>query len=88
MSVPNIRARVDRYCKIYLEAWDRNGNFISENIFGYKAIVYQHEIDHLNGIIFTDHVKDNTSIVTYENYDKYFSHIYKLEISELISRYT
>ncbi len=87
LSVPNIRARVDRHCEIHLDAWDRKGNIISEDIYGYKAIVYQHEIDHLNGIIFTDLVKDKRSIVTYKNYQKYFSKLYELEICDLLKKY-
>ena len=36
----------------------------SEIIKGYEAVVYQHEIDHLDGVLFTDKVKDNKSLVT------------------------
>ena len=45
--------------------------FHSKEISGFSAIVYQHEIDHLDGILFTDKVSDNKSLVSNSNYLKY-----------------
>ena len=71
LSVPNLRGKVSRYCKIQLDYYDQNAKHLSETITGYAAVVYQHEIDHLDGILFTDRVKDNRTLVTYTNYLKY-----------------
>ena len=35
---------------------------ITEDIKGLASIVYQHEIDHLDGYLFTDKVKDNSTL--------------------------
>lgn len=57
LSVPyNFRADVKRYERVTLEALDLKGNPIVEELEGYPAIVAQHETDHLDGILFIDHI--------------------------------
>ncbi|WLD94996.1 peptide deformylase [Alkalihalobacillus sp. AL-G] len=46
---------VPRYAKIKVKAIDIDGNEIELRLKGLPAIVFQHEIDHLNGIMFYDH---------------------------------
>ena len=80
LSVPNIRGRVYRSYDIKVEYYDENANFINEEIKGFQAIVYQHEIDHLDGFIFTDKVYNNDSLVTYDNYVEFYEKNYKQEL--------
>ena len=56
LSVPDLRADVKRAESILVEGFDREGNPIRIDAEGYLAIVLQHEIDHLNGILFIDHI--------------------------------
>ncbi|MEA1899741.1 MAG: peptide deformylase [Thermodesulfobacteriota bacterium] len=56
LSVPDLRADVKRAESILVEAFDREGKPIRIDAEGYLAIVLQHEIDHLNGILFIDHI--------------------------------
>ena len=58
---------------------------ITEDIKGLESIVYQHEIDHLHGFLFTDKVEDNSTLVTYENYQKYYEEEYKKELENFNS---
>ena len=51
LSVPNIRGKVKRYNNIKVEYFDRNGMPHKKIIAGLSSIVFQHEIDHLNGYI-------------------------------------
>jgi peptide deformylase len=51
-----IHARVKRYAKIWLYALDRHGNDISRECDGFLARCVQHELDHLEGIVFIDHL--------------------------------
>lgn len=60
LSLPNIFGLVKRSKKIYLKYNDLEGNKIKEKIKGLKAIVIQHEIDHLNGILFIDRAETIT----------------------------
>jgi peptide deformylase len=46
---------VPRYAKIKVKATDLDGNEIELRLKGLPSIVFQHEIDHLNGIMFYDH---------------------------------
>ena len=49
-----------RYARITIKAFDENGEPLKLRFRGYPAIVLQHEIDHLNGVLFYDHInKDN-----------------------------
>lgn len=60
----NIEGFVVRYARITVKAFDIEGNPIKLRLKDYAAIVMQHEIDHLNGIMFYDHInKDNRFFV-------------------------
>lgn len=55
-----IEGNVVRYARITVRAFDMDGNKLKLRFRGYPAIVLQHEIDHLNGVMFYDHInKDN-----------------------------
>ncbi len=56
LSVPDFRADVKRAANITVEAHDREGNPIRMDAQGQLAIVLQHEIDHLNGTLFIEHI--------------------------------
>lgn len=58
-----IEGYVLRYHRVTVRAYDLEGKEIRLRLKGYPAIVVQHEIDHLNGIMFYDHInKDNPFI--------------------------
>lgn len=54
LSIPGYFAPVKRYAKIYIKAYDINGNFFEKELEEVSAIVFQHEYDHLEGILFID----------------------------------
>ena len=56
LSVPDFRADVKRAEKILVEGVDRDGNPLRFDAEGMHAIVIQHELDHLNGTLFIDHI--------------------------------
>jgi peptide deformylase len=56
LSVPEYRANVKRAAHILIEGYDRNGKALRFEATGYKAIVLQHEIDHLTGTLFIDRI--------------------------------
>lgn len=64
-------AKVPRYRKIELTYNDESGDEHRELFEGLAAHVIQHEVDHLNGVLFVDKVKDTTSYLTYKEYLKY-----------------
>ncbi|MGI8913293.1 MAG: peptide deformylase [Chloroflexota bacterium] len=58
LSLPGYYADVQRAAKVSVKALTRNGKPIKINADGMLARVLQHEIDHLNGVLFIDHLKN------------------------------
>jgi peptide deformylase len=56
LSVPEFRADVKRAASITVEGHDRDGKPLKIDAEGIMAIVLQHEIDHLNGTLFIEHI--------------------------------
>ena len=56
LSVPDFRADVKRAASILVEGFDRNEKPLRIEAEGFLAVVLQHEIDHLNGILFIDRI--------------------------------
>lgn len=59
LSVRDIYGKVPRHTKVRVRAQDEQGRFFRVTAEGFLARVFQHEIDHTNGILFIDHIKDN-----------------------------
>lgn len=58
LSIPNQKDDVLRSQAIRLEYIDSKGNVLAENIEGFTAVIFQHEVDHLYGILFPDRIQD------------------------------
>lgn len=56
LSIPKIRENVSRHEKLSISYYDENWNFHEERYEGYAARIIQHEYDHIEGILFTDHL--------------------------------
>ncbi|MCH5165170.1 MAG: peptide deformylase [Clostridiales bacterium] len=54
LSIPEIREKVERPRHVVVHAFDRHGNPIELKADGFEASCFCHEIDHLDGILFTD----------------------------------
>ncbi|QER42298.1 peptide deformylase [Thermodesulfobacterium sp. TA1] len=54
LSIPGYYAKVERYSKLYIRALDLQGNLVEKELDGLHAIAFQHEYDHLEGILFVD----------------------------------
>lgn len=58
LSLPGITAQIDRGRTLRIVAKDASGNPIEQTECGYVARIWQHEFDHLNGILITDRMGD------------------------------
>jgi peptide deformylase len=56
LSLPNIWGEVQRYSQIHVDFMDANGRKHSQKFSGFMAVVIQHEVDHLDGILFPKRV--------------------------------
>lgn len=59
LSVKNIYGKVPRHTKVRVKALNEEGKEFRVTAEGFLARVFQHEIDHTNGIVFIDHIKEN-----------------------------
>jgi len=60
LSIPDIRGDVLRNYTIKLTYFDMDGKFHDEMIEGFTAVIFQHETDHLLGILFTDRLSQQS----------------------------
>lgn len=58
LSVPEVYDKVERPNKVRIEALDQDGQVIDEVAEGLLAVCIQHEMDHLNGVIFVDYLSN------------------------------
>ena len=70
LSIPGRSLTVPRYKQIHLSYYTRTGEFVSEEVKGFKAIISQHEYDHLNGVLIVDLVDQ---VLGEMNWEKYFN---------------
>src|SRR5690625_237525 len=62
-----IDGNVVRYARVTIRAFDMDGNQVKIRFKDYPAIVVQHEIDHINGIMFYDHINKDQPFYVPEN---------------------
>ena len=72
LSVPDLRGRVSRWQSVTIEAIDREGSSIGFQAEGFFARVLQHELDHLDGKVFLDHMSDLTTLTHLREYQQYW----------------
>ena len=58
LSVPGMRGYVERRARIKYRGFDQFGMMIEREADGFHAVVFQHEIDHLNGILYPDRITE------------------------------
>jgi peptide deformylase len=56
LSVPETTAKIKRWTEVKIRALDENGNTMELHVDGFTPRIIQHEIDHLDGILFIDRV--------------------------------
>ena len=67
-------AKIKRHQKIEVEYIDEAGETRNEIFEGYWSELLQHEVDHLDGVLFIDHIKNPKSIMMVEEWDKQFTY--------------
>lgn len=54
LSIPGYYAKINRYSHLWVRAYDLNGKCFEKELSGLSAIAFQHEYDHIEGILFID----------------------------------
>jgi peptide deformylase len=86
LSMPNLRGDLERYENIGARWLDREGEPHEETRRGLTAGTFQHEVDHLDGILFVDRMADMSSLSTWEQFERLRKDEFVAEISRLVER--
>jgi peptide deformylase len=70
LSVPDLRGSLQRHLAIRVRYLDRNGEERDEVKRGLTAGTFQHEVDHLDGVLFVDRA-DPRTFATWEQFDRH-----------------
>ncbi len=68
LSIPGVRGQVSRSTKIGVRYLNRTGDLREEEFDGFLARVFQHEFDHLHGLVFVDRLESTRELVTEREY--------------------
>jgi peptide deformylase len=61
LSVPSVYGKVPRYDKVEIEATDLEGKTFTITSNGFMARIFQHEMDHTDGVVFIDRIKNSSA---------------------------
>lgn len=87
LSVPNLRGLVPRYLRLRVQAWDRHGAALDYETQGITAGTYQHEVDHLQGVLFVDRVQDTKSLCTWQEFERYHRAAFIDRVRAIVARF-
>jgi len=87
LSVPNLRGVVRRNARIRVRALDRHGHPIAFEAAGVTAGTFQHEVDHIDGVLFVDRVEDTRTLCTWEAFRRHHEADFRRRVESLVARY-
>ncbi len=70
LSIPGIRGQVPRYQAIAVEYTGRDGKQHQQELTDFVARIFQHELDHLDGVVFVDRVESTHDLMTEREYQR------------------
>jgi peptide deformylase len=86
LSVPNLRGEVARHVRVRVRYLDRHGTPHDEVKLGLTAGTFQHEIDHLDGVLFVDRLTDPTTFTTWEQFEQHHRAEFVSRVEALTAR--
>jgi len=87
LSVPQIRGDVQRHVEIAVSYYDRHGQHHREEIRGYSACTWQHEYDHLDGVLFPHRVTDPQSFSSWSAFHEFKQPAFAESVQQLVERW-
>lgn len=72
LSVPGLRGFVERPDRVKVDYLNEKGEEKSLTTWGFPAVVIQHELDHLEGILYVDKLKDPSMLVYNEEFEQFY----------------
>jgi peptide deformylase len=86
LSMPNVRGSLERFENVEARYLDRDGATHTVTRRGLTAGTFQHEADHLDGILFVDRMADMSSLSTWEEFERHGKADFLARIEVLVER--
>jgi peptide deformylase len=86
LSMPNLRGDLERFENVGVRYLDRDGRPHEETRRGLIAGTFQHEVDHLDGILFVDRMVDMSSLSTWAEFERHGKDEFVARIEALVER--
>jgi peptide deformylase len=86
LSVPSLRGSLDRLVSVRVRYLDRSGAAVEEVRRGLTAGTFQHEVDHLDGVLFLDRVRRPETFTTWEQFDRFGRTEFEARARALVER--
>jgi len=86
LSIPDLRGTVDRYLNVRVRYLDRDGTEHDEIKRGLTAGTFQHEVDHLDGILLLDRVRDPKTFTTWDEFNRHHRDAFVAHAEAIVAR--
>jgi peptide deformylase len=87
LSVPDLRGELPRFARVRARFADRDGSPREVVVSGLTAGTFQHEVDHLNGVLFLDRVADPATFATWEQFDRFRREEFERRARAIVERF-
>ncbi len=87
LSIPNLRGVVHRCPVIKVSGYNRDAEPVEFEVKGITAGTFQHEADHLNGVLFTDRLIDPRELCTWDEFNRRYEESFKKVVQEVENTY-
>jgi peptide deformylase len=86
LSMPNVRGDLERFESVGVRYLDRDGAPHESTRRGLTAGTFQHEVDHLDGILFVDRMADMSSLSTWAEFERHGKDEFVARVEALVER--
>ena len=87
LSVPQMRGVVQRHTQIKVAYWDEEARRQSKIIEGYSACTWQHEVDHLDGILFPHRVTQASTFCSWSSFIEFKQADFTKQVEKLVAKW-
>jgi peptide deformylase len=87
LSVPDLRGVVPRFAQLRVQALDRHGTAVDREVRGITAGTFQHEVDHLDGVLFIDRVVDPSTLSTWKEFTRHHEPGFRERVGQVVERW-
>lgn len=87
LSIPNLRGSLPRCPQVRVTGIDRHGAKLDFEVKGITAATFQHELDHLDGILFPDKVEDTKTFCTWNEFSERFEDNFRKTVEQVEAKY-